>query len=203
MSTKKILVASSSPEEQRFFLGALENEGHEVFLAGTGEEALGIATDKSPDLILIDVVLPGLNGFQAARKIASSNKTRTIPIVLMDKELNESNKLWGFKQGATEYVEKYKSKEALLDVVFRMSYLGKVDDEDVAPVAEPETKSSLDKGDLKLVEQRLAQYIGPLAVVLVNKASQDASDLSELCEILAGSLPNEADRESFLNSMNS
>ena len=202
MSVKKILVATASPDEQLFIRGALENEGHEVLLADTGKDALAIAIEKLPDLVLMDVVLPGLNGFQTTRKLTSNENTQTIPVVLMDKELNETNKKWGFKQGATDYVEKCKSKEELLELVFQMSFVSKVDGENSAPSTES-TISLIDEGDLKFVEQQLAQYIGPLAAVLVEKASKDACDLSELCQRLAGSLPNDADREKFLKSVNS
>ncbi|HET7402262.1 MAG TPA: response regulator, partial [Usitatibacter sp.] len=82
MPIKKIMVVDDSPTERAFMDGLLKKRGYEVVLVDSGEHAIERAKKEQPDLILMDVVMPGLNGFQATRAISRDPSTRTVPIIL-------------------------------------------------------------------------------------------------------------------------
>ncbi len=112
-----ILIVDDSPTELHVLSGMLEKNGHSVISAADGEEGVARAKAEKPDLILMDVVMPGLNGFQASRQIANDPETSHIPIVIVSTKDQETDKMWGLRQGAKDYLTKpVKEKELMATI---------------------------------------------------------------------------------------
>ena len=101
-----ILIVDDSPTEVHVMKGALEQGGFEVAVAVNGEEAIAMAKKLHPGLIFMDVVMPGINGFQATRTIARDPETSDIPVVMVTTKGQETDKIWGMRQGAVDYLVK-------------------------------------------------------------------------------------------------
>ena len=114
MPVKNILVIDDSPTERFFLADILSKAGYQVTTAENGEEGIAKAKSTRPDLILMDVVMPGLNGFQATRAIARDPDTRGIPIIICTSKSQETDKIWGMRQGARDYIVKPVSRDELL-----------------------------------------------------------------------------------------
>ena len=114
MPIKKIMVVDDSPTERAFMDGLLKKKGFDVVLVDSGEQAVERAKTEQPDLILMDVVMPGLNGFQATRAISRDPDTKSIPIIMCTSKSQETDRIWGLRQGARDYVVKPVDRDALL-----------------------------------------------------------------------------------------
>jgi twitching motility two-component system response regulator PilH len=114
MTIKKILIVDDSPTERHVLNDMLTKAGYEVFVCDNGDDAIAKAKQIMPDLILMDVVMPGLNGFQATRAISRDLDTKDIPIVLCTSKSKETDKIWGMRQGARDYVVKPVDRDELL-----------------------------------------------------------------------------------------
>ena len=114
MPITKILIVDDSPTERHVLNDLLTKSGYEVVASDNGEDAILKAKLLKPDLILMDVVMPGLNGFQATRAISRDPETRTIPVILCTSKSQETDKIWGMRQGARDYVIKPINREELL-----------------------------------------------------------------------------------------
>jgi len=117
MTIKKIMVVDDSPTERAFMEGVLRKLGYDVLLVYSGEVAIERSKSDQPDLILMDVVMPGLNGFQATRAITREEKTKHIPVIICTTKDQETDKIWGFRQGAKDYVTKPISESDLLEKI--------------------------------------------------------------------------------------
>jgi twitching motility two-component system response regulator PilH len=106
MSSKKILVVDDSPTDRHHLSQILSKKGYQVITAENAEDAISKAKMNRPDLILMDVVMPGVNGFQATRTLSSDEATKHIPVVLCTSKNQETDKVWGMRQGAKDYVTK-------------------------------------------------------------------------------------------------
>ena len=102
----RILIVDDSPTESFKISGVLKRHGHEVLAAESGEQALQVARDSQPDLILMDIVMPGLNGFQATRQLTRDPATSAIPVVMLTSKSQEADRIWGERQGARGYLVK-------------------------------------------------------------------------------------------------
>ncbi len=102
----KILIVDDSPTEIHILSGIVEKLGHEIVTASNGEEGIEVTGQEKPDLILMDVVMPGMNGFQATRHISKNPETSDIPIILVTTKDQETDKVWGLRQGARDYITK-------------------------------------------------------------------------------------------------
>ena len=114
MTVKKILVVDDSPTERHVLNDMLTRAGYQVVACDNGDDAIVKAKQIHPDLILMDVVMPGLNGFQATRAISRDAETRNIPIVLCTSKGGETDKIWGMRQGARDYLVKPVDQAELL-----------------------------------------------------------------------------------------
>ena len=114
MAIRKIMVVDDSPTERAFMEGLLKKQGYQVLVVDSGENAIERAKSEQPDLILMDVVMPGLNGFQATRAISRDPETKSIPVIMCTSKSQETDKIWGLRQGAKDYVVKPIDREALL-----------------------------------------------------------------------------------------
>jgi twitching motility two-component system response regulator PilH len=102
----KILVVDDSPTEVHQLSQILERHGHEVISANTGKDGVEVASAQQPDLILMDVVMPEVNGFQATRQIARSDRTKHIPVLIVSAKDQDADRVWGERQGARGYLTK-------------------------------------------------------------------------------------------------
>jgi twitching motility two-component system response regulator PilH len=105
-AVKKILIVDDSPTERFVLTQILAGGGFDILTAESGEEGISRAKQLQPDLILMDVVMPGTNGFQAARTLARDVATRDIPVILCTTKSQASDKVWGMRQGALDYLTK-------------------------------------------------------------------------------------------------
>ena len=101
-----VLVVDDSPTEIHVLRTMLEKNGYQVSTAASGEEGIETAKDLQPDLVLMDIVMPGLNGFQATRKLSKDPNTANIPVIIVSTKNQETDKLWGMRQGARDYLTK-------------------------------------------------------------------------------------------------
>ena len=113
-SIRKILIVDDSPTERHMLQDMLTKAGYEVLATDNGEDAIAKARSSKPDLILMDVVMPGLNGFQATRAISRDPETRSIPVIMCTSKSQETDKIWGLRQGARDYVVKPVVRDELL-----------------------------------------------------------------------------------------
>jgi twitching motility two-component system response regulator PilH len=114
MPVKKILVVDDSPTERHFMAELLTKNGFQVVTAESGEEGVVKAKAEKPDLIIMDVVMPGLNGYQATRTITRDDDTKNIPVLMCTSKGQETDKIWGLRQGAQDYLVKPVNPEELL-----------------------------------------------------------------------------------------
>ena len=91
----------------------LTKKNFQVVFAENGEQAVALSKTEMPDLILMDVVMPGLNGFQATRAISQDEDTKHIPIIICSTKGQETDKIWGMRQGAKDYITKPMNAEEL------------------------------------------------------------------------------------------
>lgn len=106
MPVKKILVVDDSPTERLAMTELLMKHGYTVVVAESGEQAITMSKQELPDLILMDVVMPGMNGYQATRTITREEATRHIPVIMCTSKGLETDKIWGMRQGAHDYLVK-------------------------------------------------------------------------------------------------
>ena len=106
MAVNKILVVDDSPTERHVLVQLLTQHGYQVITAENGEEGIEKAKSEQPDLVLMDVVMPGLNGYQATRTLTRDEKTKHIPVIVCTSKSQETDKIWGLRQGAQDYMVK-------------------------------------------------------------------------------------------------
>ena len=114
MTIRKILIVDDSPTERHVLNDLLTKSGYEVMASDNGEDAIQKAKSLRPDLILMDVVMPGLNGFQATRAITREPTTKHIPVLIVSTKGMETDRAWGLRQGAKDYIVKPPSEDALI-----------------------------------------------------------------------------------------
>lgn len=113
----KVLIVDDS-RVYRFSLRRLMKDwGHEVLIAKNGEQAIQVAREEKPELILMDIVMPGMNGYQAKRKLARDESTSHIPVIFVSTRDEETDKVWGLRQGAYAYVTKPVQPEVLQSAI--------------------------------------------------------------------------------------
>jgi twitching motility two-component system response regulator PilH len=114
---KHVLIIDDSLTETRIFKSLLEHHGYKVSIACNGQEGIEVARVCKPDLILMDVVMPLVNGFQATRDLSRNPDTRHIPIIVCSSKSTETDRLWAMRQGAKEYLIKPVKLPELLGVI--------------------------------------------------------------------------------------
>jgi twitching motility two-component system response regulator PilH len=112
--SRKILIVDDSATERFFLADLLSRRGYTVVTAESGEEALNKVRQEKPSLVVMDVVMPGTSGYQATRAMARDPATQNIPVILCTGKSAESDRIWGLRQGAREYVTKPVDPEELL-----------------------------------------------------------------------------------------
>jgi twitching motility two-component system response regulator PilH len=113
----RILIVDDSPTETHLIKGMLTGHGHEVIEANSGEDGVAKAGKELPDMVLMDIVMPGLNGFQATRQISKDKRTHHIPVVIVTTKNQETDRVWGKRQGARGYLVKPVQEDMLLETI--------------------------------------------------------------------------------------
>lgn len=113
----RVLIVDDSEAHLYSLAKIVEGQGHDTITASGGEEGIKAAIDQHPDLILMDVVMPDLNGFQATRRIAKNDATADIPVIFVTTKDQETDRIWGMRQGAAAYLTKPVDKAELVAAI--------------------------------------------------------------------------------------
>jgi twitching motility two-component system response regulator PilH len=114
MPIKNILVVDDSPTDRHYLTDMLVKNGYQVSAAENAEDALAKARQLKPDLVLMDIVMPGQNGSQATRALTRDDATKHIPVIICTSKGQETDKVWGLRQGAKDYIVKPVNQADLL-----------------------------------------------------------------------------------------
>lgn len=114
MSVNKILIVDDSKTELMFLSDFLSKKGFQIKTASNAEETMVRLSEEKPDLILMDVVMPGQNGFQLTRAITRDPNYQDIPVIMCTSKGQETDKVWAMRQGAKGYITKPVDTEELL-----------------------------------------------------------------------------------------
>lgn len=109
-----VLVVEDSSTDAHAYGRVLRAHGHDVHVARSGEEGLELAARLQPDVILMDVVMPGVNGFEATRLLRRDRATSGIPVIILSTKAQDTDRIWGLRQGAIDYLVKPVSRQVLL-----------------------------------------------------------------------------------------
>jgi twitching motility two-component system response regulator PilH len=120
MAKSKILVVEDSPTYLRRISDLLQDQGYQTITAKDGEEALGKAVGEKPNLIVLDVILPKKNGFQVCRQLKTTPATQDIKIIMLTSKSQDSDRFWGLKQGADDYMTKPFEDEEFLGNIAKL-----------------------------------------------------------------------------------
>jgi len=117
MAIKNVMVVDDSPTEQHLLREMLTKNGFNVSVVNSGEEAITRSKAELPDLILMDVVMPGMSGFEATRAITRDAATANIPVIICTTKGQETDKAWGLRQGAKDYIVKPVTEKLLMEKI--------------------------------------------------------------------------------------
>ena len=109
-----ILIIDDSPTDVRVLATLMERAGHQVAAVGSAEEGIERVHTERPDLVIMDVIMPGMNGFQATRTLTRDPQTRDIPVVMITTKSMETDRVWGMRQGARAFITKPVGEKELL-----------------------------------------------------------------------------------------
>lgn len=109
-----ILIIDDSPTDVRVFTTLLERAGHRVSSAGSAEQGIEMARRLRPDLVIMDVIMPGMNGFQATRALTRDPATQDVPVLIITTKSMETDRVWGLRQGARDFLTKPVGEKELL-----------------------------------------------------------------------------------------
>ncbi len=112
-----VLIVDDSPTETHKLTSILEKSGYSVITASTGEAGVEEAKLNKPDVVLMDIVMPGLNGFQATRQLSKGSQTAHIPVIIVTTKDQETDRVWGLRQGAKAYLTKPIAEKQLLETI--------------------------------------------------------------------------------------
>lgn len=113
----KVLIVDDSPAQLYSLRKMVEQGGYKTVVAESGERALEMAANELPGVILMDVIMPGMNGFQATRQLGRNAETRNIPVIMVTSRSDETDRVWGLRQGARDYVTKPVNAATLLSAI--------------------------------------------------------------------------------------
>ena len=117
MAAKLILLVEDSPTDRKIAESVCLDQGYRTVVVTEGDKVLAIATEQKPDLILLDVILPNKNGFQVCRQLKNNETTKDVKIVIVSSKDQASDKFWGLKQGADDYLTKPYKEQDLITVI--------------------------------------------------------------------------------------
>lgn len=106
MPIKKILIVDDSATDRQFLVELLSKAGYQCMTAPNGDEGIAKSKTDQPDLILMDIIMPGTDGFKATRAITHDEATKHIPVIVCTSKRLETDRVWGLRQGAKDYIVK-------------------------------------------------------------------------------------------------
>ena len=113
----RIMIVDDSPTDSHVLSKMLEKNGYSTVVAADAQDGIEMARREKPDLILMDVVMPGLNGFQATRELTSDPETAGIPVIIVTRKDQQVDRVWGIRQGARNYLTKPVQENTLLKLI--------------------------------------------------------------------------------------
>jgi twitching motility two-component system response regulator PilH len=113
----RVLIVDDSPTETYKISSILSKSGYEVITAESGEQGVTVARKELPDVVLMDIVMPGLNGFQATRQLSREPSTSHIPVIIVTTKDQDTDRVWGQRQGARGYLTKPVDDKLLLQTI--------------------------------------------------------------------------------------
>jgi len=119
MKRGRVLIVDDSPTGRQAASNLLQRSGYQVSTAVDGEEALEKIAAEPPPVVVLDIVLPKINGYQVLRHLKASDSTRGIKVILVSSKSQESDRFWGLKQGADDYIAKPYLDDTLIAAVAR------------------------------------------------------------------------------------
>ena len=117
MEIKNVLVVDDSPTDAHLLTQILQKQGMNVSLATNGEDGIAKAKAEKPDLVIMDIVMPGMSGFEATRAITKDPETAHIPVIICTTKDQETDKAWGLRQGARDYIVKPVSEKMVTEKI--------------------------------------------------------------------------------------
>ncbi len=117
MAGKKILIVDDSATDRYFFMETLSKQGYECITAQSGDEAIQKSRSEQPDVILMDIVMPGIDGYKATRTISHDEATKHIPVIICTSRNQETDRVWGMRQGAKDFLVKPVRAKDLIEKV--------------------------------------------------------------------------------------
>lgn len=117
MAIKNVLIVDDSATDTHMLSEMLKKNGYSILTAISGEEAINKAKKDKPDLILMDIVMPGMSGFEATRAITKDPETASIPVIVCSTKGQETDKAWGLRQGAKDYIVKPVVEKVLMEKI--------------------------------------------------------------------------------------
>ncbi len=113
----QVLIIDDSPTELHQLSSILKKHGHTVLTADNGADGIALCREERPSAVLMDIIMPGLNGFQATRQLSKDPLTQHIPVVIVTTKGQDSDRTWGIRQGAMEYLTKPVNEHKLISVL--------------------------------------------------------------------------------------
>ncbi len=113
----RVLIVDDSPTQIFTLKKLVEEWGHETLIAENGSQAIEIARQEQPDVILMDIIMPGMSGFQVTRKLSRDQATQRIPVIFVSTKDGEADRIWGMRQGAIGFVTKPVNPDVLLSAI--------------------------------------------------------------------------------------
>ncbi len=185
-SPGRVLVVEDERDVAELLRYNLAKDGYEVVLAATGTEAVKQARERHPDLVILDLMVPQLNGWEVCRRLKQDDETRSIPVIMVTGRVEEGDKVLGFEVGADDYVTKPFSPRELLARIRAVTRRGRVDGAD--------RRAQLRIGELEIDRHRFEVRMKGRLVALTPKEF-------ELLALLAGSPGRVFGREELLDAV--
>ncbi|AIZ35278.1 twitching motility response regulator PilH [Pseudomonas sp. K1(2024)] len=110
----RVLIVDDSQTEMQKLTGWLQQHGYEVLKAETGADGVALARQEKPDAVLMDIVMPGMNGFQATRQLSKDPETCAIPVIMVTTKDQDTDRIWATRQGARDFLTKPVEEHALI-----------------------------------------------------------------------------------------
>lgn len=197
LKNMKVLVADDTPENLKVLYKTLKSEGYNLSLVKSGEEALNIASTFVPHLILLDIVMPGINGFEVCRQLKSNQKTKNISVVFLSAKMDSEDIIKGFEVGASDYITKPFEQAEVLARVKNHLMLQCLHNENIRYISELERSNNDLEGFAHIVSHDLKEPLRKI-ISFGERILEGATELSPENEAYLKKVEHAAFRMKFL-----